>query len=278
MVYLASQAAVMTFAVSESFFQSLTTCYWSLLNHFLEASPYSNICSLFQPTGDFSSPSDPLSCPHPTLPLPKSKDTLLSNNSLIPNYGEKRGLARKRGIVQIWHKIPSNASGHPKPDASLWMGQCLGLTGQPLHFQLLAGMCREKRWERPPPRMQTLLSNGQSPQPRGLVSWDLRRTGPSDICIFNGQLNIIPLYPCRMPCTISHGPMFHRDGKGCIRAPNPWGQEHPRRKMMKVVDEPVLIGQVFSEVWSFCLEPKRAFREWGGRKHTHTHPKTFYFS
>ena len=72
-----------------------TLCF---LNHFLEGSPNSNICIFFIQS-DILIPS---LVPHhaPTPPLPKSRDTLLSNNSLTLNCGERRVLTKER-IVQM---------------------------------------------------------------------------------------------------------------------------------------------------------------------------------
>ena len=44
---------------------------------------------------------------------------------------------------------------------------------------------------------------------------------------------------------------------------------------VKRVNEPVLLGQVFSGMCSYFAWNIKAFRKWGGRKpHTHTHTCT----
>lgn len=86
-----------------------------------------NESSIIQPE-TFNSFSDPPPHPHPTPPhppLPKFRGTLLSNNGLTPNCGERKGLPKKR-TVQVRH-VPSNAFGHPRPGASRVGGAARGV-------------------------------------------------------------------------------------------------------------------------------------------------------
>lgn len=96
----------------------------------------------------------------------------------------------------------------------------------------------------------------------------------SETCAFNSKLNVIPLLLCRMSCAISPGHTFcncetdlHQDPK--------W---HGTYSAQDGNTESGMLSQQSSNKSAvrsavICLEYKRTFREWSGRKlymHTHT--------
>ena len=95
------------------------------------------------------------------------------------------------------------------------------------------------------------------------------------MCILNSQLNSIPLFPCRMPCTISHGHTLWDHEKILHLSPRYIWQVQLRMAAVKRVNEPVLLGRVFSDVCSyFACNIKEYSGNGVGGNHTHTHTHT----
>ena len=90
------------------------------------------------------------------------------------------------------------------------------------------------------------------------------------MCILNSQLNSIPLFPCRMPCTISSRghTLCDREKTVHLRPKHTWAGA--------TQDGNSENGQVFSEMCSSFAWHMKAFRKEVGEnyKHTHTHTHT----